>query len=342
MKLLKNITLYRYQIPLLHPLKIGKEILKERSGLLIELQDEKGKIAWGEIAPLPGLSRETEEEAILEVKSLKNLLLTQEWKSLDPLPKNLSPSVLFGVETAIYKLISCEFSLKELPLCSLLWGRQEEIFKNAESQKSSIVKVKVGDYSLKDAISLIKKLKKFSFGLRVDVNQKWNLKEALEFASHFSPSDFVYIEEPLSKFSDLIKFSKKTNFPIAIDESLKTEDFRKFSKKFIPSLKALVLKPTILGGIRKIQEISKNIDPEINLVFSSSFETGVGLSAIAKIAHLLTFPIEPLGLDTHRFLKNDLLKSKIDFSNGKIYLPSIQQIKKQKLCPSFSTQVSNS
>ena len=58
------IQIYRYDLPLARPLPIGgSRSLANRSGLILELIDDSGSVGLGEIAPLPGSSRETLEEA---------------------------------------------------------------------------------------------------------------------------------------------------------------------------------------------------------------------------------------------------------------------------------------
>ena len=38
-----------------------------REGVLIRLESENGRVGWGEVAPLPGFSQETLEEAITDL-----------------------------------------------------------------------------------------------------------------------------------------------------------------------------------------------------------------------------------------------------------------------------------
>ena len=56
-----DITLYRYQLPLSQPIQFHEQQLTVREGLLL-----KWGSSWGEIAPLPGFSRETLAEAQAE------------------------------------------------------------------------------------------------------------------------------------------------------------------------------------------------------------------------------------------------------------------------------------
>ncbi len=136
------------------------------------------------------------------------------------------------------------------------------------------------------------------FHLRLDCNRAWTLFQALEFASHFKPTDFVYLEEPVKTFEELILFSKIAQFPIALDESIHSDWSR------IPTLKAIVVKPMIVGEI-------PSVPPHLDLILSSAHETGLGLLHIANRAVNQL----PLGLDTYR-PHDDLLLNPISPSKG--------------------------
>jgi O-succinylbenzoate synthase len=149
--------------------------------------------------------------------------------------------------------------------------------------------------ALKEAVALVKE--HLGKNLRVDCNRAWSLDEALEFASHFQASDFEYLEEPTKSVEELISFSKKTGFPIALDESIHTDWTQ------IPTLKAIVVKPTVVGFIPRVP-------PHLKLILSSGHESGLGLVHIANLAK----PKWPVGLDT--VFEDDLLIDPIRLSAG--------------------------
>ncbi len=237
-----------------------------REGLVLQVNN-----GFGEISPLPGFSKETLEEALLEALA---------WIRSGTEPT--LPSVRFGISSALKPLRSVH-----LPLCAL--GPREGF---------STVKLKLGHLPLSEAISLTKQHYRHA-RLRLDCNRAWNLSEALEFASHFKPDDFAYMEEPLKTFEALVDFSKMTRFPIALDESIRAD----WSQ--IPTLKAIVVKPTVVGSIPKVP-------PHLNLVLSSAYESGLGLLHIANLANNTL----PIGLDTYRALEEDILLNPIDCSSG--------------------------
>lgn len=277
-------SVYNYEIPW------GDTI---RRGLLVKLGEE----SFGEIAPLPGWSKESLADALEELKS----------------GRALSPSVQFGLESAYLSLTPPKLPLS-VPICPLLMGSAESILKEAGRRPEKIVKVKLSGLADGEAVDLLKELSK-KFLLRVDLNRKWSLARSLKFFSHFAPEDFDFIEEPCDCVSDLVHFP----FPLGVDESLRDTAFDELLK--IPSLKALVFKPTLQGGVRVGKALAQvAAKHNLDLIFSASFESGVGISQIALLAHHLNIPLKPMGLDTYRYLKDDVLQKPLDFSESWLHL----------------------
>lgn len=264
---------------------------KKRRGILIELQGY-----FGDVAPLEGWSRETYEQAF---EQLEQVLIHNKHDT------ELYPSVAFGLESVLYQVNTQKKSFS-VPLSALLMGTREEILEKAaviEKQGYKSAKLKIAQLSLADAKNVVDQLKN-TFSLRIDLNKAWDLTCALEFFSYFKPCDFDYIEEPLKNTSELKNFP----YPIALDESGYIDN--------VPTLKALVFKPTLLGGLtilKKTHALTKK--KKLQLVLSSAFESGIGIYNIAHMANALGLT-HPLGLDTYRFLKQDLLKTPLDFSKG--------------------------
>lgn len=242
---------FRYKLPLQNG--------SFREGIIL-----RGDTGWGEIAPLPGWSRETLDEAEAEAKRQA--------------PPSL-PSVQFAfdcLQAPLPHTLSVAVNALETPRPGF-----------------SCLKVKVGDLSPKDAISKIQKLPK-DLSLRVDFNRAWSLPQLLEFARAFSPTDFEYLEEPAKTFEELLQFSRLTQFPIALDESIPYVPY-----ETVPTLKALVVKPTLLGSIPKAP-------PSVKLIFSSSYESGIGHLHLARLASIHS-PNEIHGLDPYTHLRADVL-----------------------------------
>ena len=247
----------------------------KRKGLIIQIGD-----GWGEIAPLPGFSKETFEEAKQEAL---DVLFDKKTPTL--------PSVIFGFSSAKRPLTPVR-----VPLCAL----------HKPHSGCKTLKLKLGHLSVDEAIKLVKEyIGKYS--LRLDFNQKWSLSQALSFARNFKKTDFEYLEEPVKEYEDLLYFSEETGFPIALDES----------RKLVPTVKALVVKPTLWGEIPK---------SDIPIVLSSSYESSLGILQIAALSNSNL----PQGLDT---FSPDFINPPIRVEDGYLtWTPSKNPVDTSKLC----------
>lgn len=274
-------ALYSYE------LKTSSPTWPIRRGLVLH---HKG--GWGEIAPLPGFSQETLEEAYAEITSLLPDLENAKPKL---------PSVQFGIESALRPFLQTPL---KIPI-SLL---------NEPRPGFSTLKLKLGHLPLEEAIAKTKTLMK-TYRLRLDCNRAWTLEQALAFARHFSPNDFDYLEEPVKTIPELIRFSTLTGFPIALHES-------NVPPSAIPTLKALVIKPTLVGALPP---------SPVPIVLSSAYESSLGLLLIAR-AYKNGAP--PVGLDTFRSFHQDLLVPKLRAEGGfLIWEPSTESpVDKKLLC----------
>jgi O-succinylbenzoate synthase len=258
----------------LHPYRLPLKNGTLREGIILQNGD-----GFGDIAPLPGFSKETLEEAY---RDALNTIQTGAPPTL--------PSVRFALECA------------QTPFPTCLHLNVAALDRTAEGFRA--IKLKLGSLSLEEALHLVKRIPS-NLEIRLDFNRKWPLEKLLQFAAHFTPDHFAYFEEPAQDFPSLMKFSKLTNMPIAVDESIPEIPYWE-----IPTLKALIVKPTILGLVPPPL-------PNTELIFSSAYESGVGLLHIARLAQMHN-PDRPHGLDSYTALLEDVITPRPLIENGKL------------------------
>ncbi|MCK4934126.1 MAG: o-succinylbenzoate synthase [Simkaniaceae bacterium] len=317
--------LFSYKIPL--TCILPKQSTPFREGLIISLKS-RGRTAWGEIAPLPFWSEENLQSAKTAVEAIFPTLKSINWERdniRELLIHTLAgefPSVSFGIESAILDLL---YPLKEqnliTPISGYLSGTPEKILREADKLKNhnyKYVKLKVNQLTIKEAIDLSKKLRN-NFELRIDSNKAWSLSQALEFCSSFTKDTFSYLEDPVDNFKDLLEFSKKTSYPIAVDEYFRTAPKDQLLQ--IPTLKAVIYKPMLQGALSLYEKyfsaLKKN---HIDIILSSTYESGQGILQIAKGYARLSHQHIPIGIDTYKLIKQDLLNTPHKLQNGHLYL----------------------
>jgi len=273
---------------------------KMRQGCYLDIYAENGCIGRGEIAPLHGWSKETLQECVEAIGALN--ILSIQW-DVSNIPQqvaglNLPPAAEFGLETA---LLSCTTSIvtQDIQEAALCMGSCEEILSQAKKRKQEgyrVAKVKIGSLSSLDAHFVVQNLLP-SFSLRLDINRAWTTERALSFLSSYATDTFEYIEEPCRNPLALNRF----HHPIAVDESFPSV-LSLQQLEAIPSLKALIYKPTLQGGMYRCSLLKKWAEPRgVSIVLSSAFESVVGLSSIAAMAKRLQL-CSPIGIGTKHFL----------------------------------------
>ncbi len=339
-------NLFRFTLPLARPLTVKDAKLTERSGLVIELIDGRGHTGLGEASPLPELS--AEELTIVESQliSLRHVLKgTEIPKNLEELSGgfgrwleryDLAPSVRFGFETAVLNLLAdshrlplrrliSDRSRDSISINGLLSGSPAEILDKAarlrgESYKAA--KLKVGRSPLHEEIQLTREVRKRigdDVALRLDANRAWSVEDTFIFARGVADCRIDYIEEPVHDYKMLVSICNKSGLPpVAVDESLL--ELTPEALAPLVNLKAIVLKPTLLGFERSMQFGRKATSMGITPVVSSAFETSLGLTALAELAACLNTTDVPVGLDTLDWFTQDLLKRPLQIERGRLNL----------------------
>ena len=328
---LAGYDIYHYKLPFTEVVTLKGKRLDHREGLLVKMTDETCESGWGETSPLPGFSQETLEEAGDQLHELASafigITLPEDWSL--PEDPDLAPSVRFGFELAAYNINAKGKILSELlsknpgtsvALNGLLAGPEELVLEEARRMRDAgygTVKLKVGTQEVGDDAGLVVRVKEVLGGgvaLRLDANRAWSFEEAVEFSHATSGLRFEYVEEPLADPSKLPRLVGEYGMPVALDESLvgmEPEDLREHSYA-----RAVVLKPTLLGGISRALGFAREARRlGIVPVVSSAYETGVGTVALVSLAASIGGGEVPAGLDTYRRLAEDVFGPTLDLSN---------------------------
>ncbi len=341
---LTSIDIFRYDLPLVRPLYMMGHKIMVRSGLVIRLKNENDHIGYGEIAPFPGLHQENPEYALQELLKLKPNLMGQrisdQLRNLDGEFEhwlsnfNLAPSVRLGIEMAVLNLLAAAKNCplyelfsgshhKRVLINGLLTGRSEAIKAEAKQLVEAgyrTIKLKVGRKPVDSDIATVKDVREAipdHVLLRLDANRAWVISEAISFGKAIAEYKIDYIEEPLRGPENLSEFFDRTGIPVALDESL--AGIAPYNLKLQKGVKALVLKPSILGGLERAAQFSRlAIKQGIIPVISCAFLSGIGLSALAQFAAAFTPANIAMGLDTYKWLQKDILVEPFQARQGEV------------------------
>jgi o-succinylbenzoate synthase len=343
---LARFDLYRYELPLSRSLLLKGKEYTTRSGIIVRVEDENEAFGWGEIAPLPGFSDESLEQAESQLRELRSSLQGQ------PVPENLDelsggfdrwlgqyklyPSVRFGVEMAILNLAASGRSVllvdvmaddhpNEILINAMLTGTADEIIQGVKKrleQGYRVMKLKVGRQEMAQDIKLLHEVCELvsdKVAIRLDANRAWSYNDARVFAEAMQNCNVDYVEEPLEDSAEMGRLIRETEMPVALDETMVG-----LSPEWLVAssgIRAIVLKPMLIGGFEIAMKFArKAIRSNLKAVISSSYESGIGLSALAHLAGAFNRPETAHGLDTLNWFSDDLTAEPLDIESGNLDL----------------------
>ncbi|MCZ7590978.1 MAG: o-succinylbenzoate synthase [Kiritimatiellae bacterium] len=333
-----KLHLQPYSLRLHTPISLGGWKLNERAGVLARVETKSGAVGWGDAAPLPGFSRESLEEVHAELTALvvdcepRSVLELRAWSESI---KNLTPSSRFAVESAVVSASAAEAekSVSEwlfggtADTCEVngliveapeLWAERTRAL---ASEGFSVVKIKVGRFpsahelaGLRAAVAAAPDVR-----FRLDANRAWISLTARAFATEIVGLPVEYIEEPFEGGHGIPR-GWPEGVSIAWDETLQ-EGVDLMSAH--PPVRTWVVKPTLLGGIVRclaLVERAKEIGGQV--VFSSAYESGVGVRMLAELA---AGTGGVAGLDAYRALAEDVLEPQLKISGGRLDLTAARR-----------------
>lgn len=316
----------------------SRGVLKDKDTWVIKVWDDSDKDTFGvgEAAPLKGLSIDDipNFNRVLEEKLIK-IELCQTPKTAEDvteLIKSLEleayPSIEFAIETALGdfiaggsgKLIDNDFTKGKqgLPINGLIWmGSKEFMLQQIEKKLAAgyrCLKMKIGAIDFDKECDVLDNIRqKYNADelvLRVDANGAFPLSEVMYKLKELERFEIHSIEQPIKagQWEAMADLCRVTRVPIALDEEL--IGVKGFGEKWAllneVSPQYIILKPTLIGGIRGTKEwIDMAEQMHVGWWITSALESNVGLNAIAQLTSTLDAK-GPQGLGTGQLYTNNI------------------------------------
>ncbi|MGL5106536.1 MAG: o-succinylbenzoate synthase, partial [Plesiomonas shigelloides] len=221
------------------------------------------------------------------------------------------PSVAFGTSCALAELdgsLPQAGDYRTVPLCS---GDPDDLFAALNAMPGEkIAKVKVGLYeSVRDGMIVNMLLEALpDLKLRLDANRAWTRAKAEGFAKYVNPDyrpRIQFLEEPCKTPQESLDYAQYTGINIAWDETVRDEGFEVQAQD---GVSAIVIKPTLVGSLQRCQMLVEQAHAAgLIAVISSSIESSLGLTQLARVAAWLTPDTMP-GLDTLSMMQAQVLR----------------------------------
>ncbi|MDF0533390.1 o-succinylbenzoate synthase [Shewanella sp. A32] len=321
-----SFALARYHIPLEAALPVGKQRIELRQGLVLKatVGDQQHFV---EIAPLSGIdrdgspingfSRESIEDVINDAQVLLQSVVEGGHDLIQASELTPLPSLAWGLSLLDAKIKGqLPVHFPEFQPIPLLVPKEGEPLALTKQRIAALpaniqrVKIKVAQTSLAEELALIYAVLELrpELKLRLDANQGFEKDEAEHFCSCLPKAAIEYFEEPCRIWQNNRALFASTGIPFALDETLaKTPDFKVATDAFEFGLRALVIKPMLLGTLSRLQALIEEANAlGVRCVLSSSLEASLGIRDLCRVAAALT-PNETPGADTLSPFSKDLI-----------------------------------
>ena len=280
-----------------------------RSGILLRLTDEAGRVSFGEIAPLEWFGSETLAQALTFCQQGAGKVSQA---AIGTIPDCL-PACQFGFESAIAEPVKPQGSLAYSALLPTgitallswpaLWAQGYRTFK-----------WKIGVAPIAQELQILAQLLAQlppDGRLRLDANGGLTYQQAEQWLQVCAGQPIEFLEQPLpvSEFAALLHLSQQFAVPLALDESVATLDDLKIC--YEQGWRGIfVIKPAIVGSPTRLVQFCHN--HSIDVVFSTVFETAIGRQAGRQLAAALSQ--RAIGYGTGHWFEDGFDHNSADFA----------------------------
>lgn len=291
----------------LEPRGAARGVWRERTALFVGVRSADGRTGLGEAAPLPGMSQDTIDDARRAVDDLVAVLpiaiasLTDATEIARRITAH--PAARFALETALLVALAQRHRISVAALLTPHPVGELEVAPVVDDAVEAQRAVACGHRCLKlkasspDLVFAIAHAVP-AVRLRVDANRSWPRSETLAWLRQLAALPIDYVEEPCPDTHHLL--ADELPCRIALDESLAALTRPELEQALChPSLAALVLKPTVLGGFARCLELAALAQRHgVAPVISHCLEGPIGTSACVELARAIGATV-PAGVAPH-------------------------------------------
>ena len=343
---ISQVEIYKLRIPLTEPFITSLAKEEDVENVIVVIRTSNGITGFGECSPYMPINGESIDTCFIVgqyfaklMKGKDPLIITERLAEMDRLIYGNS-SIKSAFDMALHDIIG---QSKGVPIYKLFGGKNNKelvtdytvSLDNAEKMAADAVKIKEAGYpAIKvklgqsrkkdvDRIKLIRDAVGFDIPLRIDANQGWKVKEAIETLNALDAFNIEHCEEPIARwnFMRLRKVKKNSPIPIMADESCSDAH----DAERLISLKAcdmINIKVGKAGGLVNAYEIIKLADKvDMQLQVGAFLESRLGMTASAHLA-LCSDNITYCDFDTPLMFSEDVVSGGLTYhENGVMILP---------------------
>ncbi len=345
-QIISQVEIYKLRIPLIEPFITSLAHETHVENVIVVTRTENGITGFGECSPYMPVNGESIDTCFIVgqyfarlLKGKNALKLEEQLAAMDNLIYG-NTSIKSAFDIALHDIIGQH---QEVPLYKLYRGKNnkklvtdytvslDKPLKMAadavkiKNQGYPAIKVKLGDTGRKDIerIRMIREAVGKNIPLRIDANQGWTVKEAIETLQALDKYDIEHCEEPIAKwnFMRLRKVKKNSPIPIMADESCgDAHDAERLLK--LKACDMFNIKVGKAGGVFNAYEIVKLGDKaKMQMQVGAFLESRLGMTASAHLA-LCSDNIVHCDFDTPLMFSEDIVSNGLTYhANGVMEVP---------------------
>lgn len=337
----------RFRLPLRSPFATARYSYGHREGLLLRVFWEGGVSGVGEASPHPGLgppALDRLEEALTQAApALLGRQVEPLAEGISSFGPSLPAALACALETAALDALA---SSRGEALANLLrpeprpWvsvnatisaqGVAEAAEQAALARAAGFpcVKLKVGALASlaaeRERVEAVRGAIGPQVKLRLDANGAWGYREAVRAIKELKDLGLELVEQPVAPGDPwaLARVRREGGLPVAADEDVTGEEAA-LRLLEAGAVDALVLKPMVLGGLRRALRIADAaMAAGVPSIVTTTIDAGVGTAAALHLAAALGEGVLACGLATGALLAADVIEPGLEVRDGRMPLPA--------------------
>ena len=328
---IEQIEVYLVTLGYKEPFRIAPGASTESHNVIVKVVTDYGVVGWGESSPSERVTGETAETVIKTLDKIAPKLIgmcplriEQDVDVMDSVVEG-NPAAKAAIDIALHDILG---KTGHKPLFMLMGGYRTEVLtditlsikspkKMAEDAVKAVkkgfkaLKVKVGVDPAEDVerIKMIRTAIGGKMQIRVDANQGWTPRQALEALNKMKKFNIQFAEQPVpaEDLKGLVEVRKNSPIPIMADESVHSPEdaLRLIQAEAVDFINIKLMKS---GGILKGRKIAAVAEAAgIPCMIGCMGESEIGIAAGAHLAAAVK-NIQHADLDSDLLLKDKLVK----------------------------------
>jgi L-Ala-D/L-Glu epimerase / N-acetyl-D-glutamate racemase len=214
----------------------------------------------------------------------------------------------------VWRLLGAEASGPVRCNATLVAGEPAEVAERAQrwaARGFETFKLKVGMEGDVEQVTAVREVLGPAARIRLDANGAWSVEQATTKLEELEPLDIELVEQPAATLADLSRVRKRTNIPVAADESVTSVDDARQAVE-TEACELATVKLAKVGGITQACAIAEVIP----VYLSSALDGPVGIAAAVHTAQALPHSGLAHGLATLELFRQEVATRPFELVNG--------------------------